>query len=366
MNARWIGLGMLVLIAGCGPPGPPASDAPRAAIDRPVVTLGIGQALRLHIGRPDSAPPPHSRFGWTSSDSAVATVDSAGVVRGVSYGSVRVAASSPAETTQARVVVAPPVLVGAGDIARCDSPGAAATAALVERTPGVVFTAGDNAYPNGSAENFARCYDPAWGRFRARTLPAVGNHDARSAGAAPYFEYFGPNAGPAGRGYYSYDLGGWHVVVLNSTGDVGRGSAQERWLRADLAAHPARCTLAYWHHPRFSSGPHGNSAKMADLWRTLYDAGADVVISGHDHLYERFAPQTADGRPDPARGIREFVVGTGGASHYAIKQIRPNSEVRDGQTFGVLRLALEADGYAWTFVPVPGGNFRDAGRGRCH
>jgi hypothetical protein len=264
---------------------------------------------------------------------------------------------------------ASPVLVGAGDIAVCGNPGAEATAALLDTIPGTVFTLGDNAYPSGTAAEFASCYGPTWGRHKARTRPAPGNHDYGTAGGAAYYDYFG-TAGERGRGYYSYDLGAWHVVVINSNcsqvGGCQAGSPQEQWLRADLAANPARCTLAYWHHPRFSSGPHGSSREMAPIWQALYDAGADVVLAGHDHFYERFAPQDPRGVADPERGVRQFTVGTGGASHYAVAQIMANSEVRNGETFGVLKLTLHPTSYDWEFIPVLGKTFTDSGSGACH
>ena len=258
------------------------------------------------------------------------------------------------------------VLVGAGDIADCGETADSATAALLDHIPGTVFTAGDNAYESGTTEQFARCYDPTWGRHKARTRPAPGNHDYETAQGAAYYHYFGRLAGDSGLGYYSYDLAGWHVVSLNSNIEMSAGSAQERWLRADLAAHRAACTLAYWHHPLFSSGEHGNTPAVQPLWQALYDAGADVVIAGHDHTYERFAPQTPAGERDPARGIRQFIAGTGGASLYAFTSLAPNSEVRNNTTHGVLKLTLRPRSYAWAFVPAAGGRFRDSGNGNCH
>ena len=258
------------------------------------------------------------------------------------------------------------VLVGAGDIAGCWYDGDEATAKLLDSIPGTVFTAGDNAYENGTPTQFRDCYAPTWGRHKARTRPSPGNHDYNTAGAAGYFGYFGAIAGPPGRGYYSYDLGGWHIIALNSNVSMRVGSLEERWLRRDLALHRARCTLAYWHHPRFSSGFHGSSTAPQPLWQALYEANADVVVNGHDHLYERFAPQNPSGALDTARGIREFVVGTGGAGFYAFPHIRDNSEVRNNTTHGVIKLTLRADGYDWEFVPVAGGQFRDSGSGKCH
>jgi hypothetical protein len=263
------------------------------------------------------------------------------------------------------------VLVGAGDIASCASSGDEATAALLDTIAGTVFTAGDNAYDSGTAAEFARCYDPGWGRHKARTRPAAGNHDYATAGAAGYFGYFGAAAGDPATGYYSYDLGAWHIIVLNSNcwaiGGCHAGSPQERWLRADLAAHPVACTLAYWHHPRFSSGAvHGSNGELTPIWEALYEANADVVINGHDHGYERFAPQDPRGRPDPERGIREFVVGTGGRSHYAFATPLANSEVRNANTFGVLQVTLHPTSYDWQFIPEAGKTFTDSGSTACH
>ncbi len=258
------------------------------------------------------------------------------------------------------------VLVGAGDIADCSSGGDEATALLLDNIAGTVFTAGDNAYSNGSATDYSQCYDPTWGRQKARTRPAPGNHEYNTSGAAPYYAYFGANAGPAGLGYYSYDLGGWHLISLNSNIAMSAGSAQEQWLRADLAANTKQCVLAYWHPPRFSSGSHGSSTAPQPLWQALYDYNADLVISGHDHNYQRFAPQTPAGAADQARGIREFVVGTGGTSHYTFGTPITNTEAYNTDTYGVLKLTLSATAYSWEFIPVAGGTYRDSGSGSCH
>lgn len=259
------------------------------------------------------------------------------------------------------------VLVGAGDIAECDTNGDEQTAALLDKIPGTVFTAGDNAYHDGTASEFNSCYAPSWGRFLSRTRPAPGNHDYRSSKARPYFGYYGGRAGEAGVGYYSYNLGAWHIVSLNSEIPMKPGSPQERWLRADLAATKTKCTLAYWHSPRFSSGTeHGSDPSTQPLWQALYDNGADVVVAGHEHNYERFAPQTPTGRADPDSGVREFVAGTGGADHYAFGPPIANSEVRNGDTWGVLKLTLEPGAYKWQFIPVAGKTFSDSGSARCH
>jgi len=263
-----------------------------------------------------------------------------------------------------------PVLVGAGDIAACGHDGAARTADLLDRIPGTVFTLGDNAYDAGTPDQFARCYGPTWGRFRDRTRPAPGNHDYGTRGARGYFAFFGDAAGDPSRGYYAYDLGTWRVLVLNSNcgevGGCGAGSPQATWLQGELAAHSTPCAVALWHHPRFSSASHGDSPAMADLWRILAEGGVDVALAGHDHVYERFAPLDARGRPDAESGIRSFTVGTGGRSHYQFVHVHAASEVRNADTFGVLKLTLHPDSYDWEFVPVDGARFRDAGSGRCH
>jgi calcineurin-like phosphoesterase family protein/thrombospondin type 3 repeat protein len=264
-----------------------------------------------------------------------------------------------------------PVFVGAGDIASCSSSGDEATAKLLDGIPGTVYTLGDDAYESGTTTEFANCYDPSWGRHKARTKPAVGNHEYATGTASGYFGYFGAAAGDPSKGYYSYDLGAWHIVALNSmcenVGGCGTSSPMVSWLKGDLAANHSSCTLAYWHHPVFSSGSeHGNDPKMVPSWDALYAAGADVVLSGHDHDYERFAPQTSSGVADPARGIREFVVGTGGRSHYAFGTIRANSQARNSDTYGVLKLTLHASSYDWQFVPEAGKTFSDSGSGSCH
>lgn len=261
------------------------------------------------------------------------------------------------------------VLLAAGDIASCESSGDEATARLLDRFAGTVATLGDNAYRDGSPADFADCYAPTWGRYKARTRPAPGNHEYLTSGAAGYFRYFGAAAGPAGKGYYSYNLGSWHIAVLNSEcGVVGcaAGSAQERWLRADLAASRSRCQLAYWHKPLFTSGKeHTNATEMRPLFQALYEARAEVVLAAHNHNYERFAPQNPAGELDTRRGVREFVVGTGGASHYEFGEIQPNSQVRNADTYGVLSLTLRADGYRWRFFPQSGRTFTDSGSGTC-
>jgi hypothetical protein len=268
------------------------------------------------------------------------------------------------------------VLVGAGDIASCKSPeGARATAKLIEQIPGTVFAAGDLAYEKGSEKEFKNCYDPAWGRFKDRTKPALGNHEYADPGARGYFQYWGEQAGPPGKGYYSYELGNWHIVVLNTNcdakglGGCAAGSPQETWLKEDLAKRSSACILAYGHHALFSSGVFKNHAvhpELKPLWEDLYAAHADAVLAGHEHSYERFAPQDPEGKADPTNGIREIVVGTGGRSHDLLGFATPNSEVREWDTFGVLKLTLSPGKYSWEFIPEEGKSFHDAGSGVCH
>ena len=281
--------------------------------------------------------------------------------------------AKPGEGQTAAVTV-----VGAGDIASCTSTGDTATARVLANIPGTVLAMGDNAYGEGSAAQFRNCYDPTWGRFKARTKPVVGNHEYRTSGASGYFGYFGAAAGEPGKGYYSSDRGAWHIVALNSecrywaTGfkdGPSRCSSQRQadmmaWLKADLAANPSRCTLAYFHQPRFSSGYGGNALETRPIWKALYAARADVVLSGHDHIYERFARQTPTGTKSN-RGIRQFTVGTGGVNHGGIGRIKANSEVRNTSTYGVLKLRLNSTSYSWKFVPVAGKTFTDSGTTSC-
>ena len=268
------------------------------------------------------------------------------------------------------IVTSPPggedTFVGAGDIASCALPSDEATATLLDGISGTVFTLGDNVYENGSAAEFANCYGPSWGRHKGRTIPVVGNHDYNTSGARGYYDYFGDVAGPRDKGYYSFDLGAWHIVVLNS--NIARTAVSEQiaWLRADLGASVAQCTMALWHHPRFSSGQHGNDDTQQPFWDVLYEFGADVVLVGHDHDYERFAPQTPTGVADPMRGLRQFVVGTGGTSLRSFATIRANSELRDSSTWGVIKLDLARAGYSWSYITTAGAVALDSGSGSCH
>jgi hypothetical protein len=289
-------------------------------------------------------------------------------------------------STVARDTPLDPVVAAAGDIA-CDprskflnTPNACrdreTSDLLADMDLAALLTLGDTQYEDGALQRFRTIYDRGWGRFKEITRPAVGNHEYLTPGAAGYFDYFngvGLFSGPAGdrdKGYFSFDVGTWHLIALNSVCDaVGgcqAGSPQEQWLRADLAAHPTRCTLAYWHHPRFSSGQETSSTRFVAFWQALYEAGADVVLAGHAHDYERFAPQTPAGLADPVQGIRQFVVGNGGKFLYDFETPQPNSEARDASSMGVLKLSLRAQGYDWRLVPEARGGFTDGGSGACH
>jgi hypothetical protein len=365
MPRRYIAIALLSGLAACsdspGPSGYSISLAPEW------VAVGIGDSAQLTATAldPQGYTPLSPSITWSSSNPTVAQVSITGMVRGLSSGSATIRAAYQDATDSTAALVAPPVLVGAGDIAACPSTAHDSTAALLDTIPGAVFTAGDNAYINGTIVEYLACYHPSWGRHKSRTRPSPGNHEYNTAGLG-YYEYFGDMAGDSGLGYYSYDFAKWHIVSLNSNVSMAAGSAQEQWLRADLAAHPATCALAYWHHPRFSSGTtHGNEPQTQPLWQALYDLGADVVISGHEHQYERFAPQKPDSTPDATNGIREFVVGTGGAALYPFGPVRANSEVRNSTTHGVIKLTLNPNGYAWRYITAAGA-IADSGSGGCH
>ena len=340
-------------------------------------TVAVGGAMQLTATA--SPPKAASTFAWSSSNSAVATVSSTGLVTGIAAGTTAISATASGVTATSSITVTTtpppsgdPVLVGAGDIASCSSSGDEATANLLDGITGTVFLLGDNVYDNGTASEYTTCYGPSWGRHKARTKPTPGNHEYNTLNATGYYGYFGSAAGDPSKGYYSYDLGNWHIIVLNSnssctTISCAFGSDQDKWLRADLAANTKACTLAYWHHPRFNSGAsHGNDTAVSNFWDALYQYDADVILNGHEHVYERFAPQTPNAVADPTDGIRQFTVGTGGRSHYTFGTIKANSQVREGNTYGVLKLTLHANSYDWQFVPVAGATFTDSGTGTCH
>jgi len=276
----------------------------------------------------------------------------------------------------AKAAVKSITLYAAGDIAECKSKpaaesNAAKTASLIEAglnkdSKAVVLTLGNNTYPVGTPEEFNQCYDATWGKFLARTLPSPGNHDYAMPLGQGYYNYFGDQAGPGRRGYYSNNVGNWHIVSLNSNLKDEQFQAQLKWLQDDLRNNKRACTLAFWHHPLYSSGGRGNNAVMQQAWKILQDAKAELVLSAHDNDYERFAPQDANGQRDDNNGLREFVAGTGGARLTSMLLTKPNSEVRDNSSLGVLKLTLNEKSYDWEFLPVPGQSFRDKGSDKCH
>lgn len=295
------------------------------------------------------------------------------------YGCISSSGSHPVNSTQVQRTSIPGTgftVYAAGDIADCRNflpaeTAAAKTAGLIaaglaQHKDAAALTLGDNTYPVGLPIEFGHCYQPTWGQFKKSTYPSPGNHDYYTPAAIGYYAYFGAAAGPARRGYYSIELGSWHIISLNSNLQPGDHQVQLAWLKEDLAQHKTPCTLAYWHHPLTSSGGHGDNDQMLDVWESLQEAGADVVLASHDHDYERFAPLDAQRQKDEAHGIRQFVVGTGGARLGPLGVRKPFSEVSDNSTHGVLKLELKKTGYEWEFLPVAGSGFSDRGAALCH
>ena len=357
----------------------PASTIRDVSVAPATASIDVGATAQLTAtARDKKGAVVAATFAWSSSAPSIATVSASGLVTGIAPGAATISAVAGGRTGSATVTVngAPPppptgeVVIAAGDIAQCGSSNDEATAAVVSGIAGTVILLGDVVYESGSTAEFTNCFHPSWGAFRDRTRPAVGNHEYQTPGATGYYAYFGSAAGDPAKGYYSYDLGDWHIIALNSNCSIvscAAGSAQETWLRADLAATTKSCVLAYWHHPRFNSGAdHGNSSSVAPFWNALHAAGAELVLNGHEHLYERFAPQTPAAVADPAAGIRQITVGTGGRGLDGWGTIKANSEVRQNSAHGVLKLTLGAGTYAWEFKPVAGKTFADTGTGTCH
>ena len=347
------------------PPPPPPPPAGRLTTTPPWSSIEAGDSItgdtvRLTLRTDSGVAVPGASATWSSSDTSIARVGSTGLVRGRKAGMTTIHAVAPSASASLLITVTDPVLVGAGDMGTCASTNDEATARLLDSLAGTVFTAGDNDYVDAlPPPAYGVCFDSTWGRHKWRVRPAAGDDDSLTG----YFNYFGATAhGP--KGYYSYDLGTWHVIVLNSA--VAVDSTQAQWLRADLAAHPALCTVAISHRPRFSSGNAGSSSGQTPYFQALDDAGAELILDGNDHDYERFAAQQVDQTPDPD-GLVEIIVGTGGKSHGRINlPLAANSVVQNADTYGVLRLELHPTGYDWRFIPVAGRTFTDAGSGTCH
>ncbi len=360
--------GLAVLAAKGGGGGAPSQKVKSVSVSPSSAAIAVGGSAQITA----TSKPAGASFTWASSNNSVATVTQAGLVSGIAPGTASITAAAGGKSAAASIsVTGPPpagvVLLAAGDIADCNNNNDEATAQILDANTGTIALLGDNVYETGTSTEFANCYHPTWGRHKARTMPSAGNHEYGTPNAAGYYEYFGAAAGDPTKGYYSYNLGEWHIVVLNSNITRDAASTQVQWLRADLAANTGKaCTLAYWHHPRFSSGSHGNNTSVQAFWDALYDFSTELILVGHDHDYERFAPQTPAAAADPVRGIRQFVVGTGGRSHYGLSTLKANSEVFNGTTYGVLKLTLSASSYAWQFLPVAGQTFTDSGSRACH
>lgn len=344
-------------------------------MDRPLAlspartTLAEGDTVSLRVSGAAA-----DEVEWSSSDTTVVRIVGEGVIAAVGVGRARVTVEAGGELARAVVYVEQAVLVGAGDIAVCGYEADEKTAALLDHLSGIVWTAGDNAYPSGSEANFRECYHPTWGRHKERTRPTPGNHEYRTPGAAAYFDYFGDAAGEEGKGWYAYRHGGWLIIALNSNlSELSEDLVEEQmeWLRRTLREEEALCTVAYFHHPLFSSGSHGNNEDALDdenvrpLFSALYEAGADVALVGHDHHYERFAPMDPAGNLDREAGIRQFLVGTGGGALRGMGITHPNSELFYNGVHGLLELVLHPEWYEWEFVAIDGRKV-DSGRDRCH
>jgi hypothetical protein len=365
-RAVWTGLAASLAIGAACQNGAAPQAVGHLTLSPPWLSIEAGDSIvgdTVHLTFFDATGTviPSDSVTWSSSDSAIARVDVAVRIQGRRAGSVTIRGAATGISAGQRLTVTDPVLVGAGDIGTCVSTNDEATARRLDSLSGTVFTAGDNDYVDATpAPTYGVCFDSTWGRQKWRTRPGAGDDDSLTG----YFAYFGGAAhGPTG--YYSYDLGTWHVIVLNSA--VAVDSTQARWLRADLAAHPALCTVAISHRPRFSSGNAHSSPGQDAYFQALYDAGAELILDGNDHDYERFAPQAPDQTPDPASGLVEIVVGTGGKSHGGINlPLEQNSVIQNADTYGVLRVELHAASYDWRFIPVAGKTFTDAGSGTCH
>jgi hypothetical protein len=342
----------------------------RVALSPPWTSIVVGDTVsgsgtvqaRFITASGDTAPA--GSVTWSSSNPGVFQVDAAGVVRSVAPGEAILQGVSGGVTAEQDITVTPPVLVGTGDIGSCIAIRDDETGRMLDSIAGVVFTTGDNDYSDVTpAPAYGVCYPSSWARHLPRTRPAPGEDDRRDGTLDAYYGFFGAAAAPP-LGYYSYDLGTWHIVVLNTTPTAD--TVQLRWLEDDLADHPALCTLAITHRPRFSSGNTGSAPIQGAIFQRLYDAGVEILLSGNDHDYERFAPQAPDETADPD-GVVQFVVGTGGKSHGTINvPLKPNSLAHNDDTYGVLRLVLRPGGYDWRFIPTPDRTFTDAGSGTCH
>lgn len=358
-------LALFAWTASCGN-GTGSTPAGRVQLTPPWSTIDLGRdTVRARFIGAAGDTVRGDSVAWSSSNVTVAQITGSGLIRPRTVGQATIHGRAGDATASLPITVSDPVLVGTGDMGSCASSNDEATAVLLDSIAGTVFTAGDNDYSDGPLPTgYGVCFDGSWGRHAARLHPAPGDDDLRNGTLNDYFTFFGAAAhGPAG--YYSYDLGTWHIVVLATTPFAD--STQVRWLRDDLRAHPSQCTLAVSHRPRFSSGNTHSAATQGPIFQALYEAGAEILLSGNDHDYERFGPQKPDQAPSPDSGVVQFVVGTGGKSHGKINlPLELNSQAQNDDSYGVLKLTLHANGYDWRFIPVAGRTFTDAGSASCH
>jgi PKD repeat protein len=381
--------GILVLLAaaacsGGGPSGPPAGAIAVNGTGNGGVPLGAVFNVPATFSDTSNQSPWSYSISWGDGNNASGSTSTQGALPATheytADGSFRVSVTvtnprGASGTTSFTLTTTDPVIVAAGDIGDCGRTTDDATGRALDTIPGIVMPLGDNAYLDGTLDQYTNCYGPTWGRHKARTRPVAGNHDYNTTGAPGYFGYFGAAAGDPSKGYYSFTVGVWFVIVLNTGPDkpvnYEAGSPQEQWLRNELATHSQQCVLAVWHHPRFSTteGRPAIRPEVTALWNALYEYGADLVLNGHDHGYQRFAPLQPDGTADAAFGIRQIVAGTGGGEGlYAFAPVPPglNLEIRNNDTFGVLKVTLRSGGYDWRFIRAAGGTFTDSGSGICH
>ncbi len=366
--ARTVLVSLLTTVACDNDEGP--QTAAHLVLSPPWTSIEVGDSIipdtvRATFVDEAGVVVPANSVAWSSTDTGVARIDPTGLIHAVRVGAVTIRGTVDDDVAEQPITVTDPVLVGAGDIGTCQSTNDEATALLLDSLAGTVFTAGDNDYSDATpAPAYGVCFDSTWGRHQARIRPAPGEDDRRNNSLDEYLDYFGAAAHPP-TGYYSYDLGAWHIVVLNATPSVD--TVQLNWLRADLAAHPALCTVAIAHRPRFSSGNASSAPGQAALFQVLYETGVELLVSGNDHDYERFAPQAPDQTPDPDSGVVQFVVGTGGKSHGRINlPLERNSVAQNADSYGVLRLVLHPTSYEWGFFPIRGRTFTDSGSADCH
>lgn len=392
MNTRLsfrIGGSLLLLVAAaCGPsaPGGNPDNNRVSVIAAPMDSVPLATTFTVPVTFSDTSnqSPWSYSVSWGDGTSSNGSTNTQGAIPAThAYtddGSFRIGVTvrnqrGDTGSTSTTLTTTDPIILAAGDIGDCTRTSDDATGQTLDGLPGIVMPLGDNAYLNGTIDEYNNCYAPNWGRQKARTKPVAGNHDYNTPGAPGYFGYFGAAAGDPAKGYYSFTAGDWFVLVINTGTDkpvnYEAGSAQEQWIRSELAAHNQQCTLAVWHHPRFSTtlGRDPIRPEVTAIWNALYQYGVDLVLNGHDHSYQRFAPQKPDGTLDNAFGIRQIVVGTGGGEGlYEFAPIPPGSnlEVRNNDTWGVLKVTLKATGYNWQFIRSAGGSFTDSGSGTCH